>query len=936
MGQKLVIGPVDKGLNTSRTAFNIDNDSFPTLINAYQWRGRVKRKRGTEFLGRLQKSFVSSSLGNSPAAINWIFDFFLTVIPNIIVAGTNINLVPGSVIITDGTDTFTDQGNGFLRRQDGNTISQINYTTGAISLKRTQNNILPVTATFSYNPGLPVMGLEDLSIGINQFPGTIAFDTKYAYNISTVDPYTISDVSFYKDPLADGINLPGYAPKGTLTATTWNGQDYQQFWSVNYQGALWVTNGINIPFDPATNVGMQFAGKSTTNALTAAAWVSATSMTFTVVGNPLIVGDYVFVNEFTSATVTNAILLNQLSGYVTVAGNTFTVVFPFANIPNDVYTPGIVQYLTNRSNPALDTIRWYDGTPSVGSGLGWVNFMPPLSRGVYSIADTPQRQYYLVGARGIVAFKDRLLFMGPVIQASTGNPIYLQDTIIYSQDGTPYYTATFAADPSLASTTFNPILVPLNQTATVNAWWEDQTGFGGFIQAGVDQPMTTWSPNQDSLIVGFDRIQTRVVYTGDDIQPFNFFLINSELGSGSTFSVINMDKGVMTRGNRGFVMTNQVECRRIDVDIPDLVFEQSLLNHGTERITAARDFISEWVYFTYPKEADPNDEDTYIFPNQTLQFNYRDNSWAIFNETYTTYGTFRPSTGFTWASVGRKYNTWRDWNDPWNAGQSNLLQPQIIGGNQQGFILIRSDGTNEGTSLFIQDLTAGVITSANHTLNEGDYILLSGVAGLIGPSVNGKIYSVASPTTNTFTLNPTPPAGLFLGGGYITRMYQPYIQTKQFPMAWNMGRKTRIGPQQYLFTTTPQGQIQLLIFLSQTSASNTFDPQAAFNNSNIVPSLSVDNNALIYSTVLYTCTESTNLGLTASNSSLMMINDPISGTTQQIQTWHRMNTSLIGDTVQIGFTLSDTQMRDINFSNQFVEIEFHGAILDLNPSQMLI
>jgi hypothetical protein len=56
---------------------------------------------------------------------------------------------------------------------------------------------------------------------------------------------------------------------------------------------------------------------------------------------------------------------------------------------------------------------------------------------------------------------------------------------------------------------------------------------------------------------------------------------------------------------------------------------------------------------------------------------------------------------------------------------------------------------------------------------------------------------------------------------------------------------------------------------------------------------------------------------------------------QQSQIWHRMNTSLLGDTVQIGFTLSDEQMQDITLSNQFTEIELHGFILDVNPSQLL-
>jgi hypothetical protein len=58
MGEKLVIGPIEKGLRTDRTPFVIDNDNFPSLINAYQWRGRVKRKRGTTLLGRLNRFWV--------------------------------------------------------------------------------------------------------------------------------------------------------------------------------------------------------------------------------------------------------------------------------------------------------------------------------------------------------------------------------------------------------------------------------------------------------------------------------------------------------------------------------------------------------------------------------------------------------------------------------------------------------------------------------------------------------------------------------------------------------------------------------------------------------------------------------------------------------------------------------------------------------------
>ncbi len=96
------------------------------------------------------------------------------------------------------------------------------------------------------------------------------------------------------------------------------------------------------------------------------------------------------------------------------------------------------------------------------------------------------------------------------------------------------------------------------------------------------------------------------------------------------------------------------------------------------------------------------------------------------------------------------------------------------------------------------------------------------------------------------------------------------------------------------------------------------------------PSNDVVNNSLVYSTVLYTCPESTNLGLTPANINLQM---PTASTQQQI--WHRINTSLIGDTIQLGFTMSDAQMRDPTLINQTAEIELHGFILDCSASQML-
>jgi hypothetical protein len=921
MAEKLVVGPINRGQRTDREPFAIDNDSFPILLNAYQWRGRIKRKRGTSPLGRLTRFFNSaissygsiSSFNLVAGAGNLITGFSLQ---------SNANIVPGSVNITVAGNTYTDPAsNGILVGAPGGS-GTINYASGAITIAGGAGNA--VTGNFRYYPDLPVMGLEDIVLTTQAYPGTIAFDIKFAYNILTTSPYSIYSISFYKNASSSGF-LPGYTPKTTWTATSWNGQDYQQFWTTNYQGAFWATNGINVPFNIA-NIGMQFANST----LISYIGNTANTITVTITGSPLVIGDFVFFNEWTGA---NAINLNFQTGYVTgIVGPNITITFPNATLGAGPYTPGMIQYLTNRSDVTKDCIRWYDGdptnqnptAPNFVQGNGWVNFMPPLSRSIYSIAGTPPAQYYLVGARIIQEFKDRLLFIGPVIQTSSSSaqPIYLPDTVIFSQNGTPFYTSSFTGDPSLSTTLFNPVLTPVNQTSFAAAWWEDQTGFGGFISAGIDQTILTCGVIQDVLILGAPTVQMQFVYSGDGIAPFNFFLIDSDLSTGSTFSMINMGNGVFTRGDRGIINTSQSKAERIDLDILDQVMEMDLTQNGAERITAQRDYINEWNYLTFP-----SNQNTYKFPTQTLQYNYREQSWAVFDESYTHYGKFRKSTGYTWATIGSVYPTWSSWTAPWNAGSTTLEAPEVIAGNQQGFVVFRDEGTNEANSLYIQNISGNTITSPDHCLNEGDYVVISGILGTLS-SINGKIFSVGSnPTQNTFVLNPTISSGTYLGGGLIKRMYVPYIQTKQFPAGWSIGRKTRIGMQQYLISTTPKGQIQLLIFLSQNAAQ-------AFNDGNIVPQVGgVDNSGLIYSTVLYTCPESTNLGLTPFNTNLLM-NSP-GGVTGSQQLWHRIGTSLIGDTIQLGFTMSDAQMRDTNFNNQFVEIEIHGFNIDISPSQLL-
>lgn len=901
MPDQIYIGNFGKGQKTDRTAFNIDNDAFPTLYNAFSWRGRAKRKRGTAFLGQLEIQVEMTFTPTEPwqygngALTNDSINLFTFLG---ISSSQGASITPGSINLFLGpnaTTTITEPNppDGTLL-DNGSTNGTINYATGVVNIPGGGGN--PVTGTFSYFPGLPVMGLPDFDVNSSEitsptssdlYPVLLAFDTQNSYQINqAVVPPTFYNTTFYKD---------------TEVPFEWSGEDFQLFWTTNYSGALWATNNV-----PGFNFvsGTYISGSGTT---TITFNFKSKSSNFT----NLIDGDLLFFNEWNTGGST----INGLIGTVTTntgaASGNYIVTFSGNQV---VAGTGIAQLLTN-TIPGQDGIKWYDGDPTAttglptDSGLGWVNFSPPLTATSVSIDNTPSNLYYLVGALAILPFKDRLLFFSPWIQTSSGSPIQLIDTVLWSWNGTPYYTTP----------------VPTNQTENVKAYYVDQTGLGGYLPAGISQPIKTVANNEDVLIIGFggDGRKTRLTSTGNDLQPFLFFNINSELPSSSTFSAVVLDKGAIDIGQYGIAMTDQQSSQRIDLDIPDSVFQIQSLNNGADRVNAIRDFFREWIYFSYPVNGSISPFGTnnskWKFPTQTFLFNYRDNTWAILYENFTVHGYYRPQFKKTWQNL--PFKSWNEWREPWNSGSGGGLSTLVIAGNPQGYVLtVGEEGTTESISGSIQSLTnsggSTQITSINHCVSLNDFLLISGALGTT--SINGLIGKVVStPDANNFVVDINFPSGTYSGLGKYTRLSQPMIQTKQFGAYWNEGRKVRLGVQKYLFDVTQNAQVTVNINLSQ-------DANDAWND----PFINSHPNSLEYSQVVYTCPESTNLGLTPANTNLQM---PTAA--QQSQIWHRMNTSLIGDSVQLGITLNEAQMKNLTYAT--AEIALHGIQLTLERSSQL-
>jgi len=1048
MPENIYIGNQFKGLVNAYEAFNIDNTAFPVLFNFYAWRGRVKKKRGTSTLARLRRqieldatpenwqydpiTLTAGDLGNlltqieaspTPTAITNItlgdptileiighdfevgetvqildvggttelnFNFYtITALTNNTISididsilftpytangqaylACGPSIQPGSVTLVTGGETFTEPAtpDGTLEGDMGGT-GTIYYNTGAFFLDGYGGGT--VTGSFNYFPSLPVLGLREyfLAISTSDFPRVVAFDTTYAYQAVQNTPSRFFSISYYKHS-----NNP----------VTWSNGDFAQFWSINYENALWVTNGKSgFHFVNATYV----SGSGTTDI----------TFTFLSAGNPyetLVVGDRLWFNEWAAAPDINRIT-GEVITVVNAAAGQYEVQFA-SNVT--VAGNGIAQLLTS-SIEGQDGIRFYDGDMTNQSGIpvtttnGWVNFAPPLTEDADTIFDQTADIYYLVGALIIEKFKDRLLFFGPQIQSVGGTVIQksIQDTVVFSWNGTPYYNEVV------------PDTLPDTSTFDVEAYYVNKAGRGGYQPAGTAQPVLVVNNNDDVLLVGFGGTGTKanLVYTQNDLQPFQFYLINGELPSNCTFSAISMDVGGVEVGQYGITITNQNRVERFDNQIPDEIFNIQRIQNGFKRVNAIRDFYREWLYFAYPIGGGTEASGTWRFPTQTLLYNYIEQTWAPLRENFTSHGTFNKTTSYTWATL--PFATWAEWREPWNAGFLNAEFPSIIAGNPQGFVIIKDEGTGEAPTGYISAVQNDgkgntLITCCDHCLNSqisvqginGDYLYFT--QGLEVPYLNGQIglvidtidadhfvVDIAYPTTttitNVFLTNPCVIQGLnnyvvgqkvtitdvvgttelngnsyevvssngvtfgldvnatgftpyvsggvstpvpYQGVGKFTRLIQPSVFTKQFNPYWQEGKKTRLGVQKYLFDTTANSQVTANISLNQ-------DDDTIYNRDPVYPDVDAPNRSVMYQQTVYTCPELSNLGLSAQSLNLMQL-----GAVSQNQIWHRMNTSLIGDTVQVGITLNDAQMRNLEYATS--DITLQGIILTVYPA----
>lgn len=392
----------------------------------------------------------------------------------------------------------------------------------------------------------------------------------------------------------------------------------------------------------------------------------------------------------------------------------------------------------------------------------------------------------------------------------------------------------------------NPIESTLPSPAIDLAWRSDLFGRGGFVDAPTNEEITSAIFFKNTLIVTFERSTWRLQYLGEYGLPFIWERISSDFGSESTFSTVLFDTGVLAVGDKAIVVSNGGNVERIDMDIPDQVYQFKNANNGTKRVQGIRDFKKEVVYWCYP---DYPDEQVALgaqfYPNKTLLYNYRNNTFAFFRNNVTCFGNFQYQFDVSWDDL---QVFWDDYSILWS-GPDQVKMPLIVSLNQHGYahfygyndISTSSNSTinaNDQESLFIKDVIAGAtvqLTIPDHNLLNDEFIYVTNliyvnvtVAG--STTLNDKIYQISVIDKDTIQLfywdvheNELVEdfiytnVGTYFGGGSIALFPKLYIETKDFsPLKQQLGQNIKTSYIDFLFDASTPSPINVLMKMNTT------------------------------------------------------------------------------------------------------------------------
>ena len=478
---RFLIAPYDEGLVSALESWLIPDQAFEKLQNAYVWRGRVRKRFGGELMG----------IGSTSSLDAPLFSRFRVPI------STPLTLGGGAGIgITDGAGNATNIvaipwpqykiGQCFI-------INGMQYNVTALGLPAALTPVAPAigAGTFNTTTGIYTFAGVSATSQIYFYPNGNSVTNAAGVATGIIDgvPYTvgtqfsIGDVIFTAYNAAAGANQM-LRTDGSVEAATFN------LATGIFSITIAALPATQVYFYPALPVmGLCNYEKGAINNQpsygfdTKFAYLYANS--WNRVGEAQNVIFHGTDSDFFWTCNWNGITDNQTALFIT-------------NFNATVGAPG-----------ATDDPMWFYNQDVA---VPWAVYSPPFTAAgdiVYS-------------ARLIIPFKDRLLLLNTVEQnaAHAVNTAYT-NRCRYCHNGSPFAASAFLE---------------------VN-----QAGFsgGGYIDAATEEAIISAEFIKDRLIVYFERSTWELAYTGNQVLPFTWQKINTELGSESTFSVVPFDKAVL-------------------------------------------------------------------------------------------------------------------------------------------------------------------------------------------------------------------------------------------------------------------------------------------------------------------------------------------------------------------------------------------------------
>lgn len=855
--QPLVIQGYSSGLETNKKPFALTETAFPKLENAYCWRERIKKREGMKLLGRLRRFFFNDSIGNS-AASPWTFNIYST-LTSPITPETNAEIEPGSVIIYIGASTTTAAITGYTNASDCEVTSALHGLSTGDQVEITGVVVVEGSGPDDINGKIYTievitvntfkLGVSSQSWGIYSSGGTwthpvAANQTLFDQGDGTLATSPASATTGIINYLTGSVTLtgatagvaatitfgyfPGLPVMGILTrelssinneqtvffdtvyayvhdgnnfvemtpGTIWAGTDSDFFWGTNYRGSeaqdrlFFVTNFVNSTTNP-----MRYFVNSAWTDFAPLIGSEPTNQVFADFAGGA--GPY---NGVITGPPTEPLVPGTVA--ITVEGEEITPIV-FRDTPKD---------------GTLVASGLNTGTINYATGAFVLNFNPALAAATYKVFAT-----YNLGSQNL--FQARILI-----------PYYGRLLALNVWEGESVATANNIFNRCRFSQVGSPI--------QVDAWRSDTFGKGGFIDAPINEEITSAIFYKNTLIVFFERSTWQLRYVGEYGLPFVWERISSDFGGESPFSTILFDDGVLAVGDRAIVSSTGNNVQRIDLQIPDTVFNFNNLENGPLRIQGIRDYQKEVVYWCYSDGTDQSK-----FPNYSLVYNYRNGTYATFRNNVTAYGVLKSPGTITWDS---QTVTWDSTDVTWDDDVIKNF-PLIVSGNQHGYTHfygyadpeVQADSSINALdqeSLFITavDLstTPPRITVPNHNLKTGEIIYVVGMSFVnasgapLATTLNDKFYQVNRVSANVlgilqwsdsdqsnidnFTFTPVSAGTTYIGGGQLALFPVLNIRTKDFNPFDKQGISSKLAYVDFLIDAQTNSYVTVKLFVNSS------------------------------------------------------------------------------------------------------------------------